>query len=68
MILQYNCSKNCRNIQLQLTMLYLQTKKTDSFCTLHDLETYLDEKVIWLFINDMRYIQRNRTFNEISVP
>jgi len=58
MILQYNCLKNPRNIQLKLTMLYLQTKKTGSFCTLHDLETYFDEKVIWLFINDMRYIRR----------
>jgi len=39
-------------------MLYVQTKQTDSFHTLHDLETYLDKKGIWLFINDMRYIQR----------
>jgi len=68
MILQYNSLKNPRNIQLKLTMLYLQTKKADSFCTLHDLETYLDGKVICLFINDMRYIKNDRTFNEISVP
>lgn len=50
-------------------MLYLQTKKkTDSFHTLHDLEKYLDKKMIWLCNNDMRYIQINRTYNEISVP
>jgi len=37
-------------------------QKTDSFHTLHDLETYLDKKVIWLFITAMRYTQRRHNF------